>query len=158
MLYHQSSRKSRCICPYFPASISSVACYSVAIWQGQQDLLKNIAISFSLIKHGYPVTIGPQPNVKNPLDRIFWLINFACCQFSPLTNHFTIENCLYTVGKKRRGGGGVGRRGKNSPTPLAAITITLRRLCLQFSFYKACSAREIQFILCANIVFKYVKR
>lgn len=62
IFYLWSSTKSRCPC--FLASISSVPCRFVAIWQGQQDLLKNTSISLSLIKHGYPVTIGPQLNNK----------------------------------------------------------------------------------------------
>lgn len=64
IFYLWSSTKSRCICPCFLASISSVLCYFLAIWQRQQDLLKNTSISLSLIKHGYPVTIGPQLNKK----------------------------------------------------------------------------------------------
>lgn len=134
IFYLWSSRKSRCICPYFLASISSVACYSIAIWQRQQDLLKNTANSFSLIKHGYPVTIGLQPNMKC-MKCDFWIefsifFHFASSQFSPLINYFFFypTKVVDPLKKKRRGGGVYG----GVDSPLAIITIVLRSLCPQY--------------------------
>lgn len=102
IFYLWSSTKSRYICPCFLASISSVLCYFVAIWQGQQDLLKNASISLSLIKHGYPVTIGPQPN-KNFIKYYFWtgcseLIILHSVSF-PLIDLLSKKSC-WSIAKK----------------------------------------------------------
>lgn len=106
IFYLWSNTKSRCICPCFLASISSVLCYFVAIWQGQKDLLKNTSISLSLIKHGYPVTIGSQPN-KNCMKYDFWtgfseLIILHSVSF-PLINLFFKKSCWSIAKKKKKG-------------------------------------------------------
>lgn len=122
IFYLWSSTKSRYICPCFLASTSIVLCYFVAIWQGQQDLLKNTSISLSLIKHGYPVTIGPEPN-KKCIKYDFWT---GCCELIilhsvsfPLIDLLSKKSC-WTIAKNKKKW--------MRKCPFAAITLALMSL------------------------------